>query len=83
MSARRTGSRLAMRAWSWGDGVAVVTSAAGVKPCIGCKRRQRKLNRIGRAAWRLLARLCGVRVRASRQRRCCGQQQAAAQPGPS
>lgn len=83
MSARRNGSRLAMRAWSWGDGVAAVTSAAGVKPCIGCKRRQRKLNRIGRAAWRLLARLLGVRVRPQRSRRCGGCQQAAAQPGQS
>lgn len=32
----------------WGDRVAAVTTALGIKPCPGCKERQAKLNQLGR-----------------------------------
>lgn len=36
------------RAPGWGDRVAQVTTALGIKPCPGCKERQEKLNQLGK-----------------------------------
>jgi len=42
--------------WRWGDLVAQVTTKLGIKPCGGCGRRQRLLNRAGAAVREKLTR---------------------------